>query len=98
MHRACGGPVKSITVDVYKRQDRGHAEEGDQPHPEDGAGAAGEDGTGSADDVARADLSGNGGEMCIRDRPSGWEVARGRKTHGLQYGFRIRLPLRREFK
>ena len=29
--------------------------------------------------------------------PSGWEVARGRKTHGLQYGFRIRLPLRREF-
>ena len=43
------------------RVDRGHAEEGDQPHPEDGAGAAGEDGTGSADDVARADLSGNGG-------------------------------------
>lgn len=38
--------------------------------------------------------------MCLREErivPLGWEVARGRKTHGLQYGFRIRLPLRREF-
>ena len=38
--------------------------------------------------------------MCLREErivPQGWEVARGRKTHGLQYGFRIRLPLRREF-
>lgn len=39
--------------------------------------------------------------MCLREErivPLGWEVAHGRKTHGLQYGFRIRLPLRREFK
>ena len=43
------------------RVDRGHAEEGDDPHPEDGAGAAGQDRAGRADDVARADLSGDGG-------------------------------------
>ena len=43
------------------RVDRGHAEEGDDPHPEDGAGAAGQDRAGRADDVARTDLSGDGG-------------------------------------
>ena len=41
--------------------DGGHAEEGDDPHPEDSAGAAGQDRAGRADDVARADLSGDGG-------------------------------------
>ena len=43
------------------RVDRGHAEKGDDPHPEDGAGAAGQDRAGRADDVARTDLSGDGG-------------------------------------
>ncbi len=39
----------------------GHAEKGDDPHPEDGAGAAGQYSAGRADDVAGADLRGDGG-------------------------------------
>ena len=41
--------------------DRDQPEEGDDQHAEDGAGAAGQDRAGRADDVARADLSGDGG-------------------------------------
>ena len=39
--------------------------------------------------------------MCLREErivPVRMEVATRTKTHGLQYGFRIRLPLRRGFK
>ena len=39
----------------------GHAEKSDDPHPEYCSGAAGEDRSGSTDDVAGADLGGNGG-------------------------------------